>query len=145
MVVRHILHQLSGQLCTKHAFYLTVLIPFSHKSLLFGQLPVDDVVCRLPWPDKGLQNVGPSSKYLNFNIFLSPKSLLSNQTELIPVSYGSSLFAYRVSTCLMVSMCRLLIPWQTIWTQIKTNTKSVLIWIQTVFHSESVDERFFFN
>ena len=36
-------------------------------------------------------------------------------------------------------------PLQTVWTQIRTVKMSVLIWIQTVWHSDSVPERIFWK
>ena len=40
--------------------------------------------------------------------------------------------------------CRLLKPLQTVWIQIRTDRMSVLIWTQTVWHSDSVPKRIFF-
>ena len=40
-------------------------------------------------------------------------------------------------------ICRL--PLQTVWIQIRTNKMSVLIWIQTIWHSDSVPEIIFWK
>ena len=41
------------------------------------------------------------------------------------------------------NFCLLVKPLQTVWTQFRTDKKSVLIWVQTVWHWVSVSKRTF--
>ena len=62
----------------------------------------------------------------------------------LPEKFGSVIQTVK---CFFASghFCRLLKPLQTVWIQIRTNRMSVMIWIQSFWHSASVPERTFWK